>query len=44
MSKFEKFDEIMRKLLAIVLLSLGFVWLGWGIIILMLWIHKAVLG
>ena len=44
MSKFEKFDAIMRKLLALVLLGLFFMFIGWGIIIVMLWIQKAVLG
>jgi hypothetical protein len=44
MSKFEKFDEIMRKLLALVLLSLFFMFVGWGIIIFMRWLEKAVLG
>ena len=44
MSKFEKFDEIMSRLIAIALVSFGFGVIAWGVIIVMLWIHKAVLG
>ena len=43
MNKFEKFDEIMSRLIAIALVSFGFGVIVWGVVIAMRWIQKAVL-
>jgi len=44
MSKFEQIYEIMRKLLALVLVGLFLIFIGWGVITFMRWLDKAVLG
>jgi hypothetical protein len=43
MSKWERFDDMMGRLIAIALVSFGFGVIAWGVIIAMLWIQKAVL-
>ena len=44
MSKFDKVDEIISRLIALAFLGFAFGVIAWGVIILMLWIHKAVLS
>ena len=44
MSKFEKFDEIMSRLIAIAIVGLGLGVIAWGVIIIMRLIQKAVLS
>ena len=44
MRKFDKVDEIIARLIAIAFLGFAFGVIAWGVIIAMLWIHKAVLA
>ena len=44
MSKWERFEDMIGRVIGIALVSFGFGVIGWGIIIVMLWIQKAVLA
>ena len=44
MSKWERFDDMMGRFIALAFLGFGFGVIVWGVIIVRLWIHKAVLA
>jgi len=44
MSKWERFEDMMGRVIGIAVVVFGFGVIVWGVIIGGLWIHKAVLG
>jgi hypothetical protein len=44
MNKWERFDDLMGRLIALAFLCFAFGVIVWGVIIVMLWIQKAVLS
>ncbi len=44
MSKWERFDDMMGRVIALAFLGFAFGVIAWAVIIVMLWIQKAVLA